>query len=389
MAKREVAVLIIKPEYGFGKRGRSSVGNEATVPPDATLYFNLQLMSWEEVSRIGENREILKKTDPRKEINSARAEPCNQAVVKGKLQDGTVFDRRGHDTEEPFEFTIDEEHVIYGVDEAVMTMHEGEVSSFTIPSQHAFGATGSSQHELAIVPPNSTVIYEIELLSISNEEELQPLSMTRDQKTEYARRKENEGDNLFNSGKYLRAYRRYCRARQIQIWKYFGEVHDELKEMLISLAFKCAECAIRLQLYEQACYWYQEVCRYDNGNPKAQQMLAQTFPKDPVEIDTVAMHRGLKVEWCDNTNPRSQMCKKGSTVMLTSDISILETVRNFEVGAPSVLRLKQGHKTKAGDIRVPGQVVTAANDAGAVGSRSATTASKIKCGFISWLTKKR
>jgi FK506-binding protein 4/5 len=58
------------------------------------------------------------------------------------------------------------EHVIYGLDEAVMTMHEGEVASFTIPPQHAFGVAGSNQYQLAVVPPNSVVIYEMELLSI-------------------------------------------------------------------------------------------------------------------------------------------------------------------------------------------------------------------------------
>jgi hypothetical protein len=58
------------------------------------------------------------------------------------------------------------EHVIYGLDEAVMTMHKGEVASFTIPPQHAFGAAGSNQYQLALVPPNSVVIYEIEHLSV-------------------------------------------------------------------------------------------------------------------------------------------------------------------------------------------------------------------------------
>jgi hypothetical protein len=33
----------------------------------------------------------------------------------GKLEDGTVFDRRGHDGEEPFEFTIDEGYIILAV----------------------------------------------------------------------------------------------------------------------------------------------------------------------------------------------------------------------------------------------------------------------------------
>lgn len=60
------------------------------------------------------------------------------------------------------------EQVIYGIDEAVMTMQEGEIATFTIPPQHAFGAVGSDQYKLAIVPPDSVVIYEIELLSVVN-----------------------------------------------------------------------------------------------------------------------------------------------------------------------------------------------------------------------------
>ena len=60
------------------------------------------------------------------------------------------------------------EHVIYGLDEAVMTMAQGEVASFTIPPQHAFGTVGSNQYPLAVIPPNSVVTYEIELLSVEN-----------------------------------------------------------------------------------------------------------------------------------------------------------------------------------------------------------------------------
>ncbi|KAK1363516.1 hypothetical protein POM88_039077 [Heracleum sosnowskyi] len=41
----------------------------------------------------------------------------------GKLQDGTVFLKKGHDgDEEPFEFQTDEEQVIDGLDKAVMAM---------------------------------------------------------------------------------------------------------------------------------------------------------------------------------------------------------------------------------------------------------------------------
>lgn len=54
--------------------------------------------------------------------------------------------------------------MIDGLDQAVLTMKKGEVALLTIPPEHAFGATESKQ-DLAIVPPNSTVSYEVELVS--------------------------------------------------------------------------------------------------------------------------------------------------------------------------------------------------------------------------------
>lgn len=56
------------------------------------------------------------------------------------------------------------EQVIDGLDRAVKNMKKGETALVTIQPEHAFGPSGSSQ-ELATVPPNSTVYYEVELLS--------------------------------------------------------------------------------------------------------------------------------------------------------------------------------------------------------------------------------
>ena len=44
------------------------------------------------------------------------------------------------------------------------TMKKGEVALLTIAPEYGFGATESKQ-ELATVPPNSTLSYEIELVS--------------------------------------------------------------------------------------------------------------------------------------------------------------------------------------------------------------------------------
>jgi hypothetical protein len=90
---------------------------------------------------------------------------CTFAVkLIGKLEDGTVFLKKGHDGEEPFEFKVDEEQVIGGLDVTVVNMKKGEIALARIPPQHAFGSTETKQ-DLASVPPNSTVFYEVELVS--------------------------------------------------------------------------------------------------------------------------------------------------------------------------------------------------------------------------------
>ncbi|XP_066167319.1 70 kDa peptidyl-prolyl isomerase isoform X4 [Oryza sativa Japonica Group] len=311
MKEGEEAVLIVKPKYAFGEQGRPSQGEEAAVPPDATLYVHLLFVCW--IRRIGEDQAIAKKT--LRIGNSQRIHTQSQAVVKvrllGKLQDGTVFDRRGYGDDEPFEFVVDEGQVIDGLDESVMTMEEGEVAEFTIPPQHAFDAVGSDQHQFAFVPRNATVVYKIELLSVVNEKH--PLYIpSRDEIVEYASRKEEEGDIYFNLGKHLRAHRRYFKARQIIEYSRFGvrrgkinlikllsiptsEIDAQLEEMWISCTFKAAKCAIQLGCYMQASCYYSEVLNYDVANVQAQQQqtLLQEFP-DGSSRDPDAMQRGFE-----------------------------------------------------------------------------------------------
>lgn len=56
------------------------------------------------------------------------------------------------------------EQVIDGLDKAVKNMKKGEIAVVTIHPDYAFGSSESPQ-ELATVPANSNVHYEVELLS--------------------------------------------------------------------------------------------------------------------------------------------------------------------------------------------------------------------------------
>lgn len=54
--------------------------------------------------------------------------------------------------------------MIDGLDRAVMNMKKGEVALLTVAPEYAFGHFESKQ-DLAVVPSNSTVYYEVELVS--------------------------------------------------------------------------------------------------------------------------------------------------------------------------------------------------------------------------------
>ncbi len=57
------------------------------------------------------------------------------------------------------------EEVVEGMDLALLKMKEGEKAEIRIAAQYAFGPEGSSSMAVP-VPPNATVFYTVELLSL-------------------------------------------------------------------------------------------------------------------------------------------------------------------------------------------------------------------------------
>ncbi len=80
----------------------------------------------------------------------------------GWLTDGTKFDS-SVDRNDPFAFVLGTGQVIRGWDEGVAAMRVGDKARLTIPPELAYGKTGYP----GAIPPNATLIFEVELLSIS------------------------------------------------------------------------------------------------------------------------------------------------------------------------------------------------------------------------------
>ncbi len=97
------------------------------------------------------------KTGDGKEATSGSEVAVN---YKGTLENGKEFDSsygRG-----PFTFPLGAGRVIKGWDEGVQGMKEGGKRQLIIPSSLAYGERGAG----GVIPPNATLIFEVELLSV-------------------------------------------------------------------------------------------------------------------------------------------------------------------------------------------------------------------------------
>jgi FKBP-type peptidyl-prolyl cis-trans isomerase len=98
-------------------------------------------------------------------VGTGESPKKGQTVVvhyTGWLTNGAKFDS-SVDRGEPFEFQIGIGQVIQGWDQGVLTMKVGGKRKLTIPPKLAYGDRDVGG---GLIPANSTLIFEVELLSL-------------------------------------------------------------------------------------------------------------------------------------------------------------------------------------------------------------------------------
>lgn len=137
-----------------GTTAQNSGGQPTSVPP-TTVPVNLTPAA---------TNAPLKMTDIK--IGTGESVKSGDYVIVnyvGTLENGKKFDS-SYDRKVPFGFTVGAGEVIKGWDQGLVGMRTGGKRKLTIPPYLGYGAAGAG----GVIPPNATLIFEIELVKIDN-----------------------------------------------------------------------------------------------------------------------------------------------------------------------------------------------------------------------------
>ncbi|XP_052189220.1 70 kDa peptidyl-prolyl isomerase-like isoform X2 [Diospyros lotus] len=252
MKKGEKVNLIVQHQYALWDSGSNPKIESISFPLCSVLNINLELVSFKPVIDVTGDSKVIKKI--LKEGESTITANEGAAVMiryTAMLEDGTVFEKKGFDGEGPLEFITDEEQVIAGLDRAAATMKKKEQAILSINSEYGFGST-EVKHELAVVPPNSTLVYEIEMLDFIKEKA--PWEMSTQERIAAAEKNKGGGNILFKNGKYQRASKKYDKAADyVSEDASFGQdVQKLVKALRVSCWLNGAACSLKLNDFTEA-----------------------------------------------------------------------------------------------------------------------------------------
>lgn len=170
MRKGGKRIIVSPPQYAYGDSGITDI-----IPPNDTLRFEIELINVYKIPgkwNFSKDESQLSDSGIGYQVHQtgrgSKPDIGQNVSVRysGYLADGTLFDssylRNG-----AFEFQVGVGQVIKGWDETVLDMRPGERRSVLIPPDLAYGNDGAG----GIIPPNSTLRFDIELTRVGNSNE--------------------------------------------------------------------------------------------------------------------------------------------------------------------------------------------------------------------------
>jgi tetratricopeptide (TPR) repeat protein len=196
----------------------------------------------------------------------------------GKLeQDGTQFDST-RSQQRPFEFTVGED-VIEGWSLGVVTMKVGEKAKFIIAPEYAYGNKGSPPK----IPPNATLIFEIELLEIVLEDA---------EAVAQAEALCTEAGEAFKTGDFKKSNSLYRRALNLVDEKWT----DEAEKMKVRLNRNISITYGKLEKWQRSVDYADKVLQKEKTDPRALLRKCEGHLRlGEVELARKALNSGLAI----------------------------------------------------------------------------------------------
>jgi peptidylprolyl isomerase len=162
-------VLIIPSELGYGSTARG------LIPANATLVFEIDMVGLSELPKIPDFPDI-DKLEVKKSLSGLKYAVLEEGEGEkpkmgsnvsvhytGWLENGKMFDS-SVERAQPFMFPLGMGRVIKGWDEGVAMMKPGAKYILIIPPELGYGSRNVGE---GLIPPNSTLIFQVELISFS------------------------------------------------------------------------------------------------------------------------------------------------------------------------------------------------------------------------------
>jgi FKBP-type peptidyl-prolyl cis-trans isomerase FkpA len=172
------ATFYIPSSLAYGPQDRQGI------PANSILVFDVEIMDIPDQAKTDDKtiKEYLTKNNIQAKKTSSglyyvitqngtgeNAQPGKKVTMNytGKTTNGNVFDSNTDpkfNHVQPFSFTLAMGMVIQGWDEGVQLLKPGSKATFFIPSGLAYGDKGAG----AAIPPNTVLVFDVELVSIDN-----------------------------------------------------------------------------------------------------------------------------------------------------------------------------------------------------------------------------